>query len=157
MNSASSFSGVISTNATVFVQGPPKLESSGDLNFQVAGTHLKQNGDKNIGSYNLSIDKNVAKCIWGTSSLGASASISVTSQDGVKQVATTSIGLSENQLNFSASGFDYSIKKIAISIGARKSTATNSMSKTTITCGKGNISKKVTALKPKCPAGYKKK
>lgn len=29
--------------------------------------------------------------------------------------------------------------------------------KTTITCVKGKISKKVTAIKPKCPAGYKKK
>ena len=29
--------------------------------------------------------------------------------------------------------------------------------KTTITCIKGNLTKKVTAVKPKCPAGYKKK
>jgi membrane protein involved in colicin uptake len=29
--------------------------------------------------------------------------------------------------------------------------------KTTITCVKGKLTKKVTAIKPKCPAGYKKK
>jgi hypothetical protein len=29
--------------------------------------------------------------------------------------------------------------------------------KTTITCVKGKITKKVTALTPKCPSGYKKK
>ena len=29
--------------------------------------------------------------------------------------------------------------------------------KTTITCTKGKLTKKVTAIKPKCPAGYKKK
>ena len=29
--------------------------------------------------------------------------------------------------------------------------------KTTITCIKGKLNKKVTAIKPKCPAGYKKK
>jgi hypothetical protein len=29
--------------------------------------------------------------------------------------------------------------------------------KTTITCIKGKTSKKVTAVNPKCPAGYKKK
>jgi hypothetical protein len=29
--------------------------------------------------------------------------------------------------------------------------------KTTITCSKGKTSKKVTGVKPKCPAGYKKK
>jgi len=31
------------------------------------------------------------------------------------------------------------------------------LKKTTITCIKGKVSKKVTAVKPKCPAGYKKK
>jgi hypothetical protein len=29
--------------------------------------------------------------------------------------------------------------------------------KTTINCVKGKVTKKVTAVKPKCPAGYKKK
>lgn len=29
--------------------------------------------------------------------------------------------------------------------------------KTTITCVKGKLTKKVTAIKPKCPAGFKKK
>jgi hypothetical protein len=29
--------------------------------------------------------------------------------------------------------------------------------KTTITCIKGKLTNKVTAVKPKCPAGYKKK
>jgi hypothetical protein len=29
--------------------------------------------------------------------------------------------------------------------------------KTTITCVKGNLTKKVTAVKPKCPTGYKVK
>jgi hypothetical protein len=29
--------------------------------------------------------------------------------------------------------------------------------KTTITCVKGKLTKKVTEIKPKCPAGYKKK
>ena len=32
-----------------------------------------------------------------------------------------------------------------------------STKKVTITCTKGKITKKVTAVKPKCPAGYKKK
>jgi len=33
----------------------------------------------------------------------------------------------------------------------------NAQKKTTITCIKGKVSKKVTAVSPKCPAGYKKK
>jgi hypothetical protein len=38
-----------------------------------------------------------------------------------------------------------------------KSEAEVTKKKTTITCVKGKITKKVTATKPKCPAGYKKK
>ena len=34
---------------------------------------------------------------------------------------------------------------------------TNAMKKTTITCVKGKVTKKVTAVSPKCPKGYKKK
>jgi hypothetical protein len=39
-------------------------------------------------------------------------------------------------------------------LGAAKAAATK---KITITCTKGKLTKKVTAVKPKCPAGYKKK
>jgi hypothetical protein len=35
--------------------------------------------------------------------------------------------------------------------------ASTSAAKTSITCVKGKTTKKVTALKPVCPAGYKKK
>jgi len=158
MSSGPSFSGVISTNATVFVQGPPKLDSSGNLDFKVAATALKENGEVNLGTYNLSIASEVAKCIWGSSSLGIGASISVVTEDGVRQVAATSIGSSEGQLNFSASGFHYSINKISVSLGQNSGASMSSaVKKSTITCVKGKLSKKVTALKPKCPAGYKKK
>ena len=110
------------------------------------------------GSVFGSIDQNVAKCIWGTSSLGASASISVISQDGVKQIATTSIGAAEGQLNFSASGFHFSTNKISVSLGKIVTPVTLSgRNALTITCTKGKLTKKVTAVNPKCPAGYKKK
>ncbi|MFM8752393.1 MAG: calcium-binding protein, partial [Actinomycetota bacterium] len=38
-----------------------------------------------------------------------------------------------------------------------KSTLVVAAKKTTITCTKGKLVKKVTAVNPKCPAGYKKK
>ena len=157
MSSISSFSGVLSTNATVFVQGPPRLQNDGSLDFQVASTHLKQNGDQNFGTYNLSIDQSIAKCIWGTSSLGIGASVSVVSQDGAKQVATTSIGSSDGQLSFSASGFHYSTNKISVSLGKIENLDSEKPKKTiAVTCIKGKVSKKVTGTNPKCPSGYKK-
>lgn len=50
-------------------------------------------------------------------------------------------------------------KAIAAKLAAEKSAATKaaSLKKTTITCVKGKLVKKVTAVKPVCPKGYKKK
>ncbi len=157
MNSSPSFSGLISTNATVFVQGPPKLESNGKLNFQIASTHFKQNGDVNLGNYNLSISDDVAKCIWGASELGADASISIVDANGEKQIAVTSVGKSDGQVNFSASGFHYSTNSISVSLGSKVLPQVKVADRLTITCVKGKLTKKVTAVSPKCPAGYKKK
>ena len=158
MSSSPSFSGVISTNATVFVQGPPKLDSDGNLDFQIAATSLKENGEVNLGTYNLSIADAVARCIWGSSSLGTGASISVITQEGVKQIATTSMGKSEGQLNFAATGFHYSTNKIRISLGAKGENSTSDAPrKSSLTCIKGKVIKKVSAVSPKCPKGFKKK
>jgi hypothetical protein len=156
--SLASFSGVISTNATVFVQGPPKLTESGELDFQVAATHRKENGDINLGTYHLSIAEQLAECIWGSSELGVGASISVISEDGATQVAATSIGKSNGQISFSASGFHYSTNKIRVNLGkVKKSTLDTSQSRSkTIMCAKGKLVKKITALKPKCPTGFQK-
>ena len=51
-------------------------------------------------------------------------------------------------------------EKAAIAAAERKAArdqAVASTKKTTITCVKGKVSKKVTAVKPKCPSGYKLK
>jgi hypothetical protein len=72
---------------------------------------------------------------------------------------------------FEISGFHYSAGTINIKLVVPSSTkpsstqATDSPQKTpaakskvtTITCVKGKTNKKVTAVKPKCPAGFKKK
>ena len=50
-------------------------------------------------------------------------------------------------------------KALADKLAAEKLAATKaaSLKKTTITCIKAKLTKKVTAIKPKCPSGYKKK
>ncbi len=153
-----SFSGVISTNATVFVQGPPRLTDSGELDFQVAATHQKENGEPNLGSYHLSIAEQMAECIWGSAELGIGASISVISEDGTTQVAATSVGKSNGQISFSASGFHYSTNKVRVSIGQIKSSTkpSNKLKKLTISCSKGKLVKKITDINPKCPSGFKR-
>jgi len=48
-------------------------------------------------------------------------------------------------------------KAVADAKAAADKAAAAAKKKTTITCIKGKLTKKVTAIKPKCPAGYKKK
>ena len=52
---------------------------------------------------------------------------------------------------------NFLVEQIAMEDSAAKAKQEAAKKKTTITCVKGKISKKVTAVKPKCPAGYKKK
>jgi hypothetical protein len=61
-----------------------------------------------------------------------------------------------------AAGFTFSTPKIKVKL-SQEAEATPAASpkpfiqKRTISCVKGKASKNVTALKPKCPAGFKKK
>jgi hypothetical protein len=49
--------------------------------------------------------------------------------------------------------------KAAAELKAKQETEANTAAnkKTTITCVKGKLTKKITAVKPKCPTGYKLK
>lgn len=59
-----------------------------------------------------------------------------------------------NLINLSSSASDYSFKQEILLI-ERQIQALEKL--TSITCTKGKVSKKVTAVKPKCPTGYKKR
>jgi hypothetical protein len=92
------------------------------------------------------------------------AKVQITYQDGTSKIATvTSRYDSKNDwINLRAYGFTYSTPQLAISFkqpeeAAKQETKVVAPKKTTITCIKGKTSKKVTAVKPQCPKGYKKK
>jgi hypothetical protein len=88
------------------------------------------------------------------------AKVQIAYQDGTSKVATvSSVYDSKNDwINLRAYGFTYSSPQLAISFKMPKQTPKIvEPKKTTIMCSKGKTSKKVTGVKPKCPAGYKKK
>jgi hypothetical protein len=146
--------GIVTTNATAYSEGPPAF-SNGMLNYKVAGLHYAADGTTlNEGVYNMIIKSSVARCIYKFSNAPISASIAVTSANGEAKVATTVVKeTKDGWLQLSAYGFTYSSPTISV-----KFTQTGSASKqVTITCLKGKTLKKVTALAPKCPAGFKKK
>jgi tRNA A37 threonylcarbamoyladenosine synthetase subunit TsaC/SUA5/YrdC len=94
--------------------------------------------------------------------------VSIVSADGTAQVATTTVNEKNGWLYLSANGFTYSAPTVRVKLtqevdkpvatpSANASSQVTAAKKTTITCVKGKTSKKVTAAKPLCPAGFKKK
>lgn len=155
--------GVVSTNATQYLSGPPRFNSAtGDLEYQVAAPHLQADGTLFRGSYELTIKSDYARCIYGLSSAPVKATVSVLSESGQLVAATTSQSESAGWLQLSAQNFTFSSPKVAIKFGQDESAVKgieNLKSQTPtkkILCVKGAKSKTLKAGKIKCPKGYKK-
>jgi hypothetical protein len=165
------FTGVIGTNAVVYSDGPPKFDKEEQsLNYTVGASHRDSKGDLFKGYYQLNLRSDVARCLYGFGSAPIQAKIEVSSSDGTPSVATTVINEKDGWLKMTAGGFTFSTPSIKVKLSQEATTpapsATPSPSasakpatpkKISITCVKGKTSKKVTAINPKCPTGYKKK
>lgn len=152
----SGFTGIVTTNATMYGKSAPKWDSSDKtFVFQVASPHLDLAGNPNKGFYSLVIPKEIAECRWGKDIAKAKIVVSIISADGNTNVGTSSYSIKNNLLTFNISGFTYSSPTIKVGLIAQP--IAQPIKKVTIICVKGKLEKKVTALKPTCPAGYKKK
>lgn len=153
----SGVSGIMITNASAYDPGPPTWNTANrELQFRVAGNHLLSNSQLNSGYYNLLLDETVAKCLWGPAYVGAKATISVVEDSSTQEVATTVYQQKNGWVNFLAAGFHFSSPKINVGFEL----PAQPVKKTTITCVSLKNKKKivkVTAIAPKCPAGFKKK
>lgn len=171
--------GIVSTNATVYEAAAPKWNTSDQsLNFRVGAPHFLTDNSVFQGYYSLIVNKITAKCFWGDNLTNAKATVSVVGQDGQANLATTSVVTKNDWIHFNASGFTFSSPSIKVKMEvpaptptptpsptpSESSTPTSSATPTTaaqkkitITCVKGKVTKKITALKPVCPKGYKKK
>ena len=168
--------GIVTTNATQYSAGPPTLNvREGTLEYKVAAPHFTTQGAEFLGTYDLIMRSDVARCVYGFTSAPIRAELSVVNDQGNQKVATEIIGEKNGWLYLSAGGFTYSSPTIKVKLEqdapppAPSPTPTPTASPTpsasakpvlktaTITCVKGKTTKKVTAVNPKCPAGYKKK
>ena len=144
--------GFVSTNAGVYISAPPPFNTKTQtLDYKVASPHLDENGNENIGSYNLVLRSDRARCLYGFTNAPISATVSVLSSGGGNQTITTTVNEKNGWLYLSANGFTYSSPVIKVKLNQAKN------QKYSISCVKGQVTKKVTGTKPKCPAGYKLK
>jgi hypothetical protein len=155
IGSGSGLAGLVSTNSTTYSAGPPAF-SSGSLTYKVTSPHYAPDHTAFVGTYDLIIRSDVARCLYKFTSAPMSASISVVSNDGVEQNATTTFFERDGWVKFAAHGFNFSAPTIAVKLSQAAATPAPT-AKTTISCVKGKVVKKVTAVAPKCPAGFKKK
>jgi hypothetical protein len=170
MKGSDSLSGIVTTNSTMYIGSPPVFNQvEQTLDYKVMSPHYLPDGSEFKGSYDLLIKSDVARCVYGFSDAPISASVSIISSDGTSQVATTVVGERGGWLTLAAKGFTFSAPTVRVKLSQAAPVAVveaapvqapakaQTPKKKTITCLKGKTVKKVTALKPACPAGFKKK
>lgn len=150
-NNSSGLKGLVSTNSNMYVSEPPVFNKSDQtLDYKVTSPHFLPDGSVFKGTYNLVINSEFARCIYGFSKAPVSATVSILSANGTEQVATTVLNERNGWLRLSASNFTFSAPTIKVKLA-------QVAQKTSITCIKGKLIKKVSAVNPQCPSGYKKK
>ena len=155
MNNTRQLNGLVMTNATKYSAGPPKFDkATGSLNYRVAAPHYTSGGNVFLGTYDLIMRSDVARCIYGFSNAPLNASISVIDNDGVTTTATKLVSEKDGWLRIAAYGFEFSSPTIKVKLTQGSKTAKQKM--ITISCKKGKAIKKVSGKNPKCSAGYKK-
>jgi len=150
---------------------PPAFKD-GIMSYKVAGAHLDVDGSVYKGTYDLAMNADSARCIYGFSNAPIKASVSVLSSGGGEQeISTETLSIKDGWMNLSAKNFTFSSPTIRIkltqetapAVATSDSTSTTSAAakpatqKISITCVKGKSVKKVTGVNPKCPSGFKKR
>lgn len=172
MADTSKLIGFVTTNAMAYSGSAPIWDGS-SLQYKVAGLHYLPDGKTlATGKYDLVMRSESARCLYGFTNAPISASISIASADGEQKVATTVVNEKNGWLYLAASGFTFSAPTISIKLtqeAVKKeevkvvtpapvaATPKVAAKTTTIKCVKNGKIKTVTALKPKCPTGYRLK
>jgi len=174
-NNSAQINGIVTTNASIYQGSPPNFENN-EFSYKVAGLHYLPNKEEFKGSYNLVLRSEFARCLYGFSNAPITASVQVTNVDGTNKVVTNTFTEKDGWLNLSIKGFTFSQPTIKTKFIQEKQLAPSpspsptpevvatptpiaptNIKNSTISCVKGKTTKKVTAVNPKCPAGYKKK
>ena len=163
LQSNSEVIGIVSTNATAYIDGPPQFNrESMSIEYKVAAPHLVPSGEVFKGSYDLQVLSASARCLYGFSNAPISATIEIVSESGEKQIAVTTVTERNGWLYLSAKGFTFSSPVVKVKLsqggsGTSSKSGKNLGKEITITCAKGKKVQRIYGVKPKCPVGYKKK
>jgi hypothetical protein len=152
---------VVSSNGVCDLSTPVWNAAEKEFTFTAAAPHFAPDGTTlNYGFYKAVIPAADAKLLWGLENANDAVKALnvqiITAVDEGNNLVST-IGVRNGKIIIDISGFHYSRPKLKISLKKDWKPATKMLNKTTITCTMGKSVKKITAVKPVCPRGYKKK
>jgi len=151
----------VGSNGVCELSTPVWSEETKSFTWTTAAPHFAPDGvTVNRGFYKAIIPTADAAILWGMTNPNDAATalnVSVTTEAGGSTAAISKISVKNGKIIIDVSGFQFSRPKLKIGIkpGYKPSKAT--APKSTITCVQGKSTKKITAVKPVCPSGYKKK
>lgn len=134
---------------------PSWNNATSSLDFAIWAPHTTTTGDQNVGFFQFWATDKYLNCKFPKNNISSAnqVKIQVFDQNGELQTATYVAKHENGNLYVAAYGFHYSSPTVRLS-------PVTVAKKTTITCvnnKKPKLTKKVTAVAPKCPTGYKKK
>jgi hypothetical protein len=138
------FAGLIFSNATFVYSYPPSFKNE-MLRYEMGALHLKSDGSTFKGNFDMFIESSFARCLWKLSKAPVQASITVTSEDGIQNNATTSLGEKNGFIRMKAAGFTFSTSTVEMRLQNKDSS--------TIKCIQTSNKKTITVTGDKCPKG----
>lgn len=109
--------GIVTTNAMAYSDAPPTLDSSGSLNYVVAGMHWMPGGiDAVQGSYNLLLNRATADCLYGELGDNPTASVTIVDDQAQEKSANLTFEIDTEWVRLSALGFEFSTNTISVNI-----------------------------------------
>lgn len=135
--------------------------ASGLIEIGVGTAHLDTDGKPIEGWMEAKVSGRMAREWWGIDPTSAAnvAKVSVTYEDGSTVLATTNAryDAEHDWIDLRSYGFHYSSPVLKVGFAGPKPAVVPAAPKKTITCVRGKVVKRVTAVAPRCPAGFKKR
>lgn len=107
--------GYVASNSMFYKSGAPEFKN-GSLSYSIAGMHYLSDGSVAKGNYELIINKEFAKCLYGVQNLSPSATIQVINSNGVEEVAVASVSDQGDWISLRASNFTFSTKEVRVTL-----------------------------------------
>lgn len=107
--------GLVTTNAVAYSWNPPEF-NSGYLEYLVAGLHYNEDLSLATGTYDLIINSDTARCLYGFTNAPVSATVQVVGDQGIENISSTIVSEKDGWIKLAAYGFTFSKKEIQVKL-----------------------------------------